>query len=118
MKETQPNSQEQFRIGLIFRVGDRSWFWGRGAAPAVQRSQPAAAPKQLPSSREERWSVLGEWLRQMHAADRSSLDAESSDAREPHPADDTVPDAPPSSSSRTRGIRFVCNRRVIGLLIN
>lgn len=110
MNETRQTPQEPLRMGVIFRLGGRSWFWGRGTAHA--RNQP------VPSPQAERWPGLGEWLRQMHAADRPPLHPAASAAGETKPARDNVADTPVPCSSGTRGIRFVCNRRVIGLLIN
>jgi hypothetical protein len=118
MKDAQQPPQEQFRIGLIFRVGSRSWFWGRGAAPAVRRAEQTITPTQTSSCPAERWPGLAGWLRQMHAADRPALDAAFADGSEPQTAQDIRPDAPAPHSGSTRRIRLVCNRRVIGLLIN
>jgi hypothetical protein len=111
MYETQQTRQDQFRIGLILRLGGRSWFWGRGTPPAPRvSSQPAPSPV-------ERWPGLAEWLRQMHAT-QALLDATSTDAVDDKPEQNNPADVPSRHSGATRGIRFVCTRRVIGLLIN
>lgn len=75
MSRPQTQVQHQpFRMGLFFRVGRWSWFWGRGTPPSSKRAEAPVPPQAVPGS--ETWSALADWLRHMHAqADRLPVNA-------------------------------------------
>jgi hypothetical protein len=57
--------------GLFLRVGNRSWFWGRGTPSTLRVNRPArqAEPRAEAASdrTDSRWSGVADWLREMHA---------------------------------------------------
>lgn len=96
--------------GLYLRTQRRMRFWGwssRGWGKV--RAFEAEGP----------WAALADWLRQMHARlDRSpvSLPAVSETGIAPAPAA-LLPKVEPKQPRRRRKLQFVCNRRLIGLVI-
>ncbi len=82
MSRSQTQSPYQpFRMGIVFRVGRWSWFWGRATPPSSKRLETLVPPET--NSGSEAWSALAIWLRHMHAqADRLPVRSEAGTASE------------------------------------
>ena len=62
-------------IGLIFRIGRYSRFWGwTTPVPVAVTPSQTAVPAQNPIERPAAWSNVAEWLKRMHAQADSHAD--------------------------------------------
>jgi hypothetical protein len=112
--ESDP-SENKFYAGLYYRFRDRVRFWGWGQPTVIQA--------------EQRWDSLADWLRLAHASfaktaeDNSSTKTEllrvSAEPAETLTADNnTGPQSPTANEAGTqRRLRFICDRKFIGLVI-
>ena len=94
--------------GLYLRTPGRTRFWGWGRPPLS-----AVVP---PSASEKPFAAVGDWLRAAHQLFGSDQ-GESAATRE-CAAHELPHDRGPQTVEKKRRLRFVCNRRVIGFVID
>jgi hypothetical protein len=113
------SDKPSFFAGLYLRTPRRTRFWGWGDPPVrAAAGTSSAAPAGNPP-----WAGVGEWLRAAHAffgSDRPehapiAADAPTFSATSLRP---TELHSGRNASGKRRRLRFVCNRHVIGFVID
>jgi hypothetical protein len=100
--EGQEMNKAKFYAGLYLRTKNRTKFWGWGDPPAQAAERSIERP----------WAQLGDWLRMAHSFTKQDLLAQ---CDKPTPV--LSEEKGRTARSARRGLRFVCNKSFVGLVI-